>query len=177
LLDFWLLPDAKLTGNLAARVEANFYARVPPEERPAMYRNLESAANNSVAARAPLQNDKEAALETLPSTPTQESKEDPSSDRPGVFQRRGTGVTPTTHFGKQKGTPNYDRSLAKALHAAFWRRWWLCGLAKLIGDTLKTTAPLVNKELLTWLAKVYIYYRLPEQARPVFPVKLFQRPR
>jgi ATP-binding cassette subfamily C (CFTR/MRP) protein 1 len=64
----------------------------------------------------------------------------------------------------------YDRSLTKALHATFWKRWWLTGLARLVADTLKTTSPLVNKALLTWLTEVYIYYRIPEEARSLFPV-------
>lgn len=74
----------------------------------------------------------------------------------------------------------YDSSLLKALHKTFFRRWWTAGLLKLIAgaslsaiffispqftlsiDTLKTTTPLINKVILTWLTQVYIYHKLSD---------------
>jgi hypothetical protein len=37
-VDLWQLPDAKLTRSLATAVEANYYARLPPDERPRAFR-------------------------------------------------------------------------------------------------------------------------------------------
>jgi hypothetical protein len=37
--------------------------------------------------------------------------------------------------------------------------------AILVADTLKTTTPLLNKVILTWLAESYIYYNLSDQEK------------
>jgi ATP-binding cassette subfamily C (CFTR/MRP) protein 1 len=77
------------------------------------------------------------------------------------FSRRPTGQTPTHHRttkkGGAQGAPKYDRSLLRALHTTFWVRWWSAGAARLISDTLKTTSPLVNKQLLAWLSASYAW--------------------
>jgi hypothetical protein len=87
---------------------------------------------------------------------------------------------------EKQATPKYDASLTKALHKTFFARWWAAGFLKLGGgahlsshvffcknlvltcppipDTLKTTTPLLNKVLLTWLAESYFYHRLPPTA-------------
>ncbi|THG96760.1 hypothetical protein EW026_g5132 [Hermanssonia centrifuga] len=51
-----------------------------------------------------------------------------------------------------------------ALHNTFFWRWWIAGALKLFSDTLKTTTPLVNKVILTWLSASFAYYKLGPEA-------------
>jgi hypothetical protein len=74
-----------------------------------------------------------------------------------ALKRRPTGTPPRSARVKGK-EPVYDKSLLKALHATFWIRWWSAGLLSLCSNTLKTTAPLVNKLLLTWLSQAYVFH-------------------
>ncbi|KAG6873111.1 hypothetical protein C0995_002774 [Termitomyces sp. Mi166 len=67
--------------------------------------------------------------------------------------------------GSVKKQPVYDSSLFKALHAAFFKRIWIAGAFHLCSDTLKTTTPLLNKVILTWLTNSYIYYRLSDEQK------------
>lgn len=48
-------------------------------------------------------------------------------------------------------------SLVRSIHATYYRRIWLAGLFKLLGDTLQTTSPLVNKALLNWLTVAFLF--------------------
>lgn len=48
-------------------------------------------------------------------------------------------------------------SLVRSIHATYYRRIWLSGLFKLLGDTLQTTSPLVNKALLNWLTVAFLF--------------------
>jgi hypothetical protein len=168
--DLWQLPDQKRTNTLATRVEANFYARVPPAERPAYLRDFGSTVaaadvDGSVTDKGHDvdEKDPERGLDTP----------DPKKDhaRKPPFQRRPTGTTPM-----HKGEPKYDKSLLRALHASFWPRFWATGAAKLTFDTLNTTTPLVNKLLLTWLTEIYVFHRLPEEDRSLYPVSSFVCP-
>jgi ATP-binding cassette, subfamily C (CFTR/MRP), member 1 len=165
-VDLWQLPEAKHSGNLASRVEANFYARVPPGERPVLYRQASGIPSDDEKAG---ERDPNLSTEDIPAVPST-LNDDTKPGKPSLFARRGTGISPSKRYGNDKGAPYYDRSLAKALHATFWQRWWACGIARLISDTLKTTSPLVNKALLEWLAKVYVWHRLPDGAKAAFPV-------
>jgi len=77
---------------------------------------------------------------------------------------------------------NHDESLFKALHRTFFTQIWIAGVLKLVASecthlcalsscllaipgTLRTTTPLLNKVILTWLEKSYVYARLPESRR------------
>lgn len=53
---------------------------------------------------------------------------------------------------KKKKSP----SLIRSIHAIHYKRIWLAGLFKLLGDTLQTTSPLVNKALLNWLTVSFL---------------------
>ncbi|KAK0199743.1 multidrug resistance-associated ABC transporter [Desarmillaria ectypa] len=66
---------------------------------------------------------------------------------------------------KKSTQTKYDSSLTKALHRTFLVRFWSAGICKLVGDTLKTTTPLVTKILLTWLTASYEYYRLTDEQK------------
>ncbi|KAF9027711.1 multidrug resistance-associated ABC transporter [Hymenopellis radicata] len=61
--------------------------------------------------------------------------------------------------------PAYDQSLPKAIHETIRLRFWVCGILLLIGETLRTTTPLVSKELLTWLAESYAWSRLTDEEK------------
>lgn len=94
----------------------------------------------------------------------------PAAPAPGkakrhAFGRRPTGTTPVAKHGKSKGAPKYDRSLVRALHATFWVRWWTAGAMRLVSDTLKTTTPLITKELLAWLSVSYAWHELNAEQR------------
>ncbi|KAL0958935.1 hypothetical protein HGRIS_014251 [Hohenbuehelia grisea] len=71
---------------------------------------------------------------------------------------KGDGINSKSEGAKKS---QYDSSLFKALHRAFIVRWWIAGFMHLIGDTLRTTSPLVTKVLLTWLSESFIYHRAP----------------
>ncbi|KAF9488932.1 multidrug resistance-associated ABC transporter [Pleurotus eryngii] len=66
---------------------------------------------------------------------------------------------------RKQGPPKDDESLFKALHRAFLIRWWVSGVFYLIGETLRTTTPLVTKVFLTWLTESYLYHQLPQASR------------
>ena len=95
---------------------------------------------------------------------------------------------PDTHADKTK---KYDSSLLKALHTTFFWSWWISGLLKFLSglsrllsschtfesdflhlrlDTFKTTTPLVNKVLLTWLTNSYTFYRASESERSLLGI-------
>jgi ATP-binding cassette, subfamily C (CFTR/MRP), member 1 len=42
---------------------------------------------------------------------------------------------------------------------------------QLLTDTIKTTTPLVNKVLLTWLVENYVYFRLSDEIKASEKVK------
>ncbi|KAG9227354.1 hypothetical protein CCMSSC00406_0004107 [Pleurotus cornucopiae] len=65
----------------------------------------------------------------------------------------------------KQGPPKTDESLFKALHRAFLIRWWVSGVFYLIGETLRTTTPLVTKVFLTWLTESYLYHQLSQASR------------
>lgn len=60
----------------------------------------------------------------------------------------------------------YDSSLLKSLHHTYFTSFWLAGFMKLFADTLKTTTPLINKLLLSWLSAAYLYHHTGEGGSP-----------
>ncbi|KAI0700340.1 ATP-dependent bile acid permease [Cytidiella melzeri] len=62
------------------------------------------------------------------------------------------------------GQSKEDSSLAAALYMTFRWQWWIAGLLKLASDTLKTTTPLLNQRLLTWLTASYMFYKAGPEA-------------
>ena len=80
----------------------------------------------------------------------------------------------------------YDESLFKALHHTFFKRIWVsaillvisgelrytfwnvlvfCNISVYATDTLRTTTPLLNQVILTWLADSYVYFHLSDTER------------
>ncbi len=92
-------------------------------------------------------------------------------------------------FSRKKETKSvYDESLFKAILRTFVDRICLAGLLKLCGgtfgspqqvkchritntDTLKTTTPLLNKVLLTWLTQSYVWARANDEQRAALGLK------
>uniref|UniRef100_A0A8H8CI96 Multidrug resistance-associated ABC transporter n=1 Tax=Psilocybe cubensis TaxID=181762 RepID=A0A8H8CI96_PSICU len=72
---------------------------------------------------------------------------------------------PAKNSSQPGNSPVYDESVFKALHQTFFRRIWWSGLLLLASDTLKTTTPLVNKVLLTWLTESYVFSKLTQPER------------
>jgi ATP-binding cassette subfamily C (CFTR/MRP) protein 1 len=119
---------------------------------------------------------------TTPSTRTAVSREsEPSKPEEGLTSRTLFGR------GKRDGKPKYDESLFKAIHRTFFTQIWTAGVLKLVSgdiysvflcfrvlkepqDTLKTTTPLLNKVILTWLTDSYIYVRTTEAQRAVLGI-------
>lgn len=72
---------------------------------------------------------------------------------------------PRKNEPKQEEKKQYDSSLLKSLHHTYFTPFWLAGAMKLIADTLKTTTPLINKLLLSWLSAAYLFYHTGEGGR------------
>ncbi|CAL1710985.1 unnamed protein product [Somion occarium] len=98
--------------------------------------------------------------------PAQRADDQSTSSRSGKG-KADAGVIEKEEKAARKGpeSPEYDASLVKSLYRTFFWSWWGSGALKLFSDTLKTTTPLLNKVLLTWLTNSYIYYRASEDER------------
>ncbi|KAJ6578750.1 multidrug resistance-associated ABC transporter [Mycena vulgaris] len=127
--DLWELPSSRLTAATTDALEANFYPRCPPEQRPSAFR---SKSNESVA-------------ETASNESVKEKNNTDAKAKPKRFWHR-------------KPKKEFDSSLFLALHRTFLYRIWSGGLLKLLADTLKTTTPLLSKVILTWLTESYVVY-------------------
>ncbi|KAJ7457054.1 multidrug resistance-associated ABC transporter [Mycena latifolia] len=135
--DLWELPESRLTATTTDALEANFYPRCPPEQRPSAFRGT---SNETIAETE--------SAESVKEKKGNDSKEE-SPEKPKRFWHR-------------KPKKQFDSSLSLALHRTFLFRIWSGGILKLLSDTLKTTTPLLNKVILTWLTTSYIYYHATE---------------
>ena len=128
LVDFWSLPDSRLTGYLTERVERSFYRRCPPEERPAFIQENEDGDVSKLAidgVNVPLQ--------SLRSTKTPKNAgESKSEEKASEKLNEPRGEILPTEGGKSK---KHDANLAIALHNVFWLQWWTAGIFKLISGT------------------------------------------
>ncbi|KAJ7893786.1 multidrug resistance-associated ABC transporter [Mycena leptocephala] len=104
----------------------------------------------------------------------------PPEKRPLHMQDSGSSSEPSVSDAKQetklddpkakKPKSPYDSSLGKALHGTLFTPFWTAGVFLLIAETLRTTTPLVNQILLTWLVNSYIYVRLTDEERQAFNI-------
>ncbi|KAF7373650.1 Oligomycin resistance ATP-dependent permease YOR1 [Mycena sanguinolenta] len=166
--DLWQLPPSRLTGNTTDALEANFYPRCPPEVRPKAYRGDSATAATPTTPTPATAGRKsgsvaDTASETVEAGGAHREKEaeadatrDADADGAKPKQRRFWGKTK-----EKKPKPEFDSSLFKAVHRTFFWRIWFGGVLKLIGDTLKTTTPLLTKVILTWLTEAYVLYHAP----------------
>uniref|UniRef100_A0A0W0EY28 Putative multidrug resistance-associated ABC transporter n=1 Tax=Moniliophthora roreri TaxID=221103 RepID=A0A0W0EY28_MONRR len=138
--DLWELPPHRLTVHITDSLEGNFFSRCPPEARPLVVRDKFKTAEQTLKAEV---NEKELDIESNSATPE-----------------------PKPRSKKDK---KYDSSLAKAIFVTFRGSIATSGVLKLVSDTLKTTTPLVNKALLTWLEESYFYYRASDELKTTIP--------
>ncbi|PIL27466.1 ATP-binding cassette transporter [Ganoderma sinense ZZ0214-1] len=161
-LDFWSLPDSRLTHPLTERVENAFYSRCPPESRPSF---LSQDGGKSSTVRATESAEKQPSRY---SSKELEAREIGDTKEDADTTVRDSSNEPSTGAGNEEGRandPKYDSSLVKALHTVFWVQFWTAGALKFVGDTLRTTTPLVNQVLLTWLTNSYVYFRASDEER------------
>ncbi|KAI0795014.1 multidrug resistance-associated ABC transporter [Abortiporus biennis] len=163
--DLWQLPTKRLTTNLTDRVEKNFYARCAPEKRPLFMRERENLVDPQTEASSATEIVEETSKPYLSTDPEKASTSIDGSPRLGI---PATDKKGRKQQHKPPGQPQYDASLLKALHTTFFYRWWGAGIFKLCSDTLKTTTPLLNKVLLTWLTASFTYYKASEEERAQF---------
>ncbi|KAJ7589468.1 multidrug resistance-associated ABC transporter [Mycena floridula] len=143
--DLWDLPRDRHADKIAEALQISFYSRCPPENRPGFLRDIleENEKGNPVPQSSDSDSEK-----AVPKSPVQPQ---------------------TGYWFTRKTRPKLDSSLVKAINNLFFYRIWGSALLKLGSDTLNTTAPLVNKVLLTWLVESYQYYHIPEEARASLP--------
>lgn len=154
--DLWELPRPQHTDQLTKEIERNFYLRCPPEQRPKEFRDPNLADTRDASPHP-------GACKT--STTNTLADDDLADEKAGTPEKEAETFTeakkgPAEGKSKQK----YDSSLFKTIHKTFFWRWWIGGFLKLFADTLKTTTPLLNKVLLTWLTDSFIYYKLGSAA-------------
>ncbi|KAJ6528504.1 multidrug resistance-associated ABC transporter [Mycena capillaripes] len=104
----------------------------------------------------------------------------PPEKRPLYMQDSGSSSEPSVSGTKQetkfddpkanKQKSPHDSSLGKALHGTFFTPFWTAGILLLIAETMRTTTPLVNQVLLTWLVNSYVYGRLTDEERQAFDI-------
>ncbi|KAF7321107.1 Multidrug resistance-associated ABC transporter protein [Mycena chlorophos] len=140
--DLWELPPDLLTGATADALEAQFYPRCPPDQRPAAFRQKTEEPRKSG------ESDGDSTVEDAEKQVPTEEKAAPAA-----------APTKPRRFWQRKAKPLYDSSLVRAVHRTFFTRIWIGGVLKVLADTLRTTSPLVNKALLSWLVQAYYFSR------------------
>ncbi|KAG6856148.1 hypothetical protein H0H87_007053 [Tephrocybe sp. NHM501043] len=139
--DLWELPDKRLAENITNDLELAYYSRCPPEDRPKSFRDTKVDSDASKAGVHDFKSDEKAPVK---------AESDPEQATSGITTMKD---------------PVYDSSVFKALHAAFFKRIWIAGALHLCSDVLKTTTPLLNKVILTWLTNSYVYHRLSDEEK------------
>ncbi|KAI0087237.1 multidrug resistance-associated ABC transporter [Irpex rosettiformis] len=168
----WQLPTPLLTKSVSNELEHNFYSRCPPEKRSHAFHDVNDEQSNS-GTRAPTP-DEGTAIHPRSSTLDEKKGDvdgdDKLSSEPDIEkvpQKPTSATNSKSRRNKKKGNePKQDSSLLMAIHTTFFWQWWISGLLKLASandavgvDTLKTTTPLLNKRLLTWLTNSYVFYK------------------
>ncbi|KDR79232.1 hypothetical protein GALMADRAFT_243140 [Galerina marginata CBS 339.88] len=104
----------------------------------------------------------------------------PPETRPLYMRSRTGKPAPDNSDAKSKASekePEYDESLFKALYYTFKGRILGGGLLLVMSDTLRTTTPLLNKVLITWLSETYVYFQLTESQRASAAAEGFFKPK
>lgn len=161
--DLWELPNARLTSTITDDLTTRFYNRCPPEKRPRFMR--EGIKEEGVIGE---DTDEKAADEKTDETKIDLEDLTTNEKKGHIWFRRSKKPA--------RKKPKYDGSLFKAIHQTFFYQIWFSGILKLISDTLKTTTPLLNKVILTWLTESYIYYRLSNDERSAAAAQGFKKP-
>ncbi|KAJ3982865.1 multidrug resistance-associated ABC transporter [Lentinula detonsa] len=153
--DLWQLPSTRLTANVTDRIETNFFQRCPPDQRPRHLRQK---------LRQPWEADP---VDTLRQYSDDDSMNTEKVDKGSSDTKTNDEKkTSSRMFRKSENSkPEYDSSLLQAIYQTFKAEWWTSGMLKLVSDTLKTTTPLVNKVILTWLTDSFVYYKATPSER------------
>ncbi|KAI0087238.1 multidrug resistance-associated ABC transporter [Irpex rosettiformis] len=164
--DLWELPHALLTESLCTELEHNFYASCPAEKRPRSYCEGDGAEESDTAR--PLRAATSDGGITEYSPPQDDSNVD-AKDEKTVTQVIELNKTQGNREEKSdKSTPEKpfkeESALTGALFTTFRTQWYISGFLKLAADTLKTTTPLLNRRLLTWLTNSFVFYKAGPQA-------------
>lgn len=113
------MPPNQLTNDLTLKVEKAFYARCPPEERPAvLYEDVKHDSDSEDLTRQ------------------SSTTKVPHLDGKDKFAAEGTDQGVNTPSGKK---PEYDSSLAKALYHVFFVQFWSAGLLKFISGNFHSS--------------------------------------
>ena len=137
--DLWELDDRRRAHVVTDRLESNFYARCPPEKRPARFRRASTTtttnandknATDAIIDDGTVDDNDEKGLEMLENgtagaSPGREKENEKAShDR----SRPAKEVK-----GKGRRAPQYDSSLPFALQRTFFFHFWLSGILYAIG--------------------------------------------
>ncbi|KZP09468.1 multidrug resistance-associated ABC transporter [Athelia psychrophila] len=158
--DLWHLPADRQTAALSAEVEGNFYARCPPEKRPALHR-----AQTEPQAQAPPDPESEDGASSGDHTninadvEANEKEHEKEGEGEGESEGQDGQPHPEDVATDADGKTKYDSSLMHALHRTFFVDWWTSGILLLGANTLQTTSPLITKVLLSWLTDCYYYHQ------------------
>jgi hypothetical protein len=55
-------------------------------------------------------------------------------------------------------TNKYDRSLLRAIHAAYWRRFWIAGFLRCVAAVTPTFSAFITRAILSWLTSVHTFH-------------------
>jgi ATP-binding cassette subfamily C (CFTR/MRP) protein 1 len=143
--DFWELPKERLTETISTEVENNFYKRCPPEKRPRHMRAPDDIPTTQDHAKpAPVEQtldekiiidehtDLQPPVETLTAVSTQTAVP-PEAELEAGLPGSTSKATPASGWScfRRKSKPQYDESLAKAIHRTFFTQIWTAGALKL----------------------------------------------
>ncbi|WVQ83250.1 hypothetical protein IAT38_005389 [Cryptococcus sp. DSM 104549] len=137
--DLWDVTPDLACRTVGDRLEGNYVKRLPPSRRPPAYRQI------STAEKPP---------------PSPDLDNDVSDLAAANTKRFGKSRAAKIEAGEMAVEDGklYDMSLGKAIYSTVWTTYWESVGWKLIGQTLRVTAPLVTKVLITQLTRSYAYH-------------------
>ena len=140
-IDFWTLPEYRLTGYLTERVEKAFYKRCPPEERP-LFIQAENTPQPHSAESPQADISRQTSRSTKAPHTDEEKQEENASETVQSSEKPSEG--PPAPSGKPEKAKKHDANLAFALHNVFWFQFWSAGICKLFGGSY-TRVPLERR--------------------------------
>ena len=143
-LDFWTLPDERLTKMLTDKVESHFYARCVPHERPAFMQKPECATPRTSQVD-------EKGSPSISPTATHVGDENDTGDvqEKDDVSKANIHPSPGSVPSVQDSTKRFDASLLKALYRIFIWRIWGTGLLKLASG-MAILSEVIHTFMLIW---------------------------
>jgi ATP-binding cassette, subfamily C (CFTR/MRP), member 1 len=62
-------------------------------------------------------------------------------------------------------TNKYDRSVLRAIHAAYWKRFWIAGFLRCIAAVTPTFSAFITRAILSWLTSVHTFHTAKDADR------------